>query len=67
MPNGTDDIRELEQLDINYFLHPTSSIQQQQGAGPAFIFKEGECIYLEDGKGREYIMFPINIVAINPL
>jgi putrescine---pyruvate transaminase len=52
MPNWMDDIRELEELDKNHFLHPTSSIQQQQDAGPSFIFKEGRGVYLEDVKGK---------------
>lgn len=47
-----DYIRQLEELDKNHFLHPTSSIQQQQLEGPAFIFKEGRGIYLEDMKGN---------------
>ncbi|QGQ45246.1 aspartate aminotransferase family protein [Metabacillus sediminilitoris] len=52
MPHHTEDIRLLEELDKKHFLHPTSSIQQQQDEGPAFIFKEGRGIYLEDVKGN---------------
>ncbi|WP_226668047.1 aspartate aminotransferase family protein [Metabacillus litoralis] len=43
---------ELEELDKKYFLHPTSSIEQQQKFGPTFIFKTGKGIYLEDIKGN---------------
>jgi adenosylmethionine-8-amino-7-oxononanoate aminotransferase len=52
MPYDMDDIRQLEELDKKHFLHPTSSIQQQQEAGPSFIFTEGRSIYLEDVKGN---------------
>lgn len=50
-----DDIRELEELDKKHFLHPTSSIEQQQTSGPTFIFKKGNGIYLEDFKGNRLI------------
>jgi putrescine---pyruvate transaminase len=49
---GMDDIRLLEELDKTHFLHPTTSIKQQQDTGPSFIFKEGRGIYLEDVKGN---------------
>lgn len=47
--------QELAELDKNHFLHPTSPIQQQQEQGPAFIFKKGEGVYLEDVKGNRVI------------
>ncbi|WP_394138277.1 aminotransferase family protein [Cytobacillus oceanisediminis] len=47
--------QELAELDKNHFLHPTSPIQQQQEQGPAFIFKKGEGVYLEDIKGNRVI------------
>ncbi|MFT9846420.1 aminotransferase family protein [Aneurinibacillus sp. REN35] len=46
---------ELVELDKKHFLHPTSSIQQQQERGPAFIFTEGEGIYLKDINGHTVI------------
>ncbi|MFD1036911.1 aspartate aminotransferase family protein [Virgibacillus byunsanensis] len=44
---------ELKRLDKKHFLHPTSSLKQQQEEGPAFIFTEGEGIYLKDIQGRK--------------
>ncbi|MDQ0223833.1 aminotransferase family protein [Metabacillus niabensis] len=55
MLNKMDDIHQLEQLDKQHFLHPTSSIEQQQTLGPAFIFREGKGIYLSDVKGNVVI------------
>lgn len=46
---------ELCELDKKHFLHPTSSIQQQQEHGPAFIFTKGSGIYLKDVSGEKYI------------
>lgn len=46
---------ELCELDKKHFLHPTSSIQQQQKHGPAFIFTKGSGIYLKDMSGEKYI------------
>ncbi|HET7627274.1 MAG TPA: aspartate aminotransferase family protein [Bacillales bacterium] len=46
---------ELHELDKNHFLHPTSSIKQQQEEGAKFIFEEGDGIYLRDVEGRTYI------------
>lgn len=46
---------ELSELDKKHFLHPTSSIKQQQANGPAKIFTEGEGIYLYDMNGKKYI------------
>ncbi|GAA0447755.1 aspartate aminotransferase family protein [Lentibacillus halophilus] len=45
----------LVDLDQKHFIHPTSSVQQQQQEGPAFIFEKGEGIYLTDTKGETYI------------
>lgn len=41
-------VKELQEMDKKYFLHPTSSIKQQQNEGPAFIFTEGKGVYLKD-------------------
>ena len=46
---------QLAELDKKHFLHPTSSIQQQQADGPAVIMKKGSGIYLEDIEGKRYI------------
>ena len=46
---------ELKTLDQQHFLHPTSSIEQQQTQGPAAIFTEGKGIYLKDMDGNTYI------------
>lgn len=48
-------IQELSELDKKHFLHPTSSIKQQQAEGPAKIFEKGEGIYLYDLKGDKFI------------
>ncbi|GKU82176.1 aspartate aminotransferase family protein [Niallia sp. NCCP-28] len=45
----------LGNLDKKHFLHPTSSVKQQQENGPAIIFEEGKGIYLKDINGKEYI------------
>src|SRR5690625_3107292 len=45
----------LIELDKKHFIHPTSSIKQQQEEGPAFIFTKGEGVYLEDIDGKRYI------------
>ena len=47
--------QELVDLDKKHFLHPTSSIKQQQENGPAIIFTQGKGIYLYDAFGKEYI------------
>ncbi|MED4205742.1 aspartate aminotransferase family protein [Neobacillus mesonae] len=49
------EIKKLEELDKKYFLHPTSSLKQQQEKGPKFIFTEGNGIYLRDVHGEQYI------------
>lgn len=47
--------QELAELDKKHFIHPTTSISQQQANGPAFIFTEGKGIYLTDVKGKTVI------------
>lgn len=44
--------QELVDLDKKHFIHPTSNMQQLQEEGPAFIFTEGDGIYLKDIEGR---------------
>jgi putrescine---pyruvate transaminase len=46
---------ELVELDKKHFIHPTSSIKEQQENGPAAIFKEGQGIYVTDINGKTYI------------
>ncbi|MGP7818568.1 aminotransferase family protein [Niallia sp. 01092] len=46
---------QLVALDKKHFLHPTSSVKQQQDQGPAIIFEEGKGIYVKDTDGKEYI------------
>ena len=46
---------DLKALDQKHFLHPTTSIEQQQSQGPAAIFTEGKGIYLKDMEGKTYI------------
>ncbi|MEH6947911.1 aspartate aminotransferase family protein [Bacillus sp. JJ634] len=53
--NEKNDIQELIHLDKKHFIHPTSSIAQQQANGPSVIFTEGEGIYLKDIQGHSYI------------
>lgn len=45
----------LIELDKKHFIHPTSSIQQQQEKGPKVIMEKGEGIYLTDLNGNVYI------------
>ncbi|MEH6941736.1 aminotransferase family protein [Bacillus sp. JJ722] len=47
--------QELAELDKKHFIHPTTSISQQQANGPAFIFTEGKGIYLTDVNGKTVI------------
>ncbi len=47
--------QELAELDKKHFIHPTSNLKQQQEDGPAFIFTEGDGIYLKDIEGRKLI------------
>lgn len=53
--NDTKNIQELMELDKKHFLHPTSPIGLQQEKGPAFIFTEGQGVYLKDIAGRKLI------------
>jgi putrescine aminotransferase len=46
---------DLIQLDKDHFIHPTSSIKQQQAFGPKAIMVEGQGIYLKDHTGKTYI------------
>lgn len=48
-------IKNLMELDKKHFLHPTSSLKQQQEKGPKFIFTEGNGIYLKDVYGNQFI------------
>ncbi|MFG6115649.1 aspartate aminotransferase family protein [Halobacillus sp. MO56] len=45
----------LIDLDKKHFLHPTSSIQQQQAQGSKLLVESGEGIYLKDRDGKAYI------------
>lgn len=46
---------ELKTLDQKHFLHPTSSIEEQQKNGPAAIFTKGKGVYITDTDGKSYI------------
>jgi adenosylmethionine-8-amino-7-oxononanoate aminotransferase len=48
-------VEELSELDKKHFIHPTSSILQQQEKGPRFIFTEGKGVYLTDITGKKII------------
>lgn len=48
-------LKDLAELDKKHFIHPTSSIQQQQERGPKLIIEEGDGIYLTDRNGRTFI------------
>src|SRR5690625_813711 len=48
-------LKDLIELDKKHFIHPTSSIQQQQVAGPKMIIEEVEVIYLKDKNGKTFI------------
>lgn len=45
----------LTELDKKHFIHPTSSIQQQQRDGAKVVMEKGEGIYLTDTNGNVYI------------
>lgn len=49
------DLNKLVELDKRHFIHPTSSIQEQQEKGPKLIIEKGEGVYLTDKKGDKYI------------
>lgn len=46
---------DLIELDKKHFIHPTSSIQDQQAKGAKLIVEKGDGIYLTDTKGDTYI------------
>ncbi|MGI8316974.1 aspartate aminotransferase family protein [Halobacillus mangrovi] len=48
-------MNEWSELDKKHFIHPTSSIQQQQEKGPKVIMESGEGIYLKDINGKTYM------------
>ncbi len=45
----------LIELDKKHFLHPTTSIQQQQEQGVKLLAESGQGIYLKDRDGKTYI------------
>lgn len=47
--------QELVELDKKYFIHPTSSLQDQQEKGPAIIFDKAEGVHVYDLNGKKYI------------
>jgi len=48
-------IDELNRLDKKHFIHPTSSLKEQQEKGPAIIFQKGEGVFLTDVNGKKYL------------
>lgn len=48
-------MQDLIELDKKHFIHPTSSIQDQQAKGPKAIIEKGEGVYLTDKEGNVYI------------
>ncbi|MBD8006991.1 aminotransferase family protein [Bacillus norwichensis] len=47
--------QELVELDKKYFIHPTSSLQDQQENGPGIIFDKAEGVYVTDVNGKKYL------------
>ena len=47
--------QELVELDKKYFIHPTSSLQDQQEKGPSIIFDKAEGVHVYDLNGKKYI------------
>ena len=45
----------LIELDKKHFIHPTSSIKEQQEKGAKLIIEKGDGIYLTDTDGRVFI------------
>jgi putrescine---pyruvate transaminase len=45
----------LIELDKKHFIHPTSSLKQQQESGAPFIFTEGKGVYLTDISGKKIL------------
>lgn len=48
-------MKELIELDKKHFIHPTTSIKEQQEKGPKLIVEKGEGVYLTDKEGKDYI------------
>src|SRR5690625_4652662 len=48
-------MKELIELDKKHFIHPTSSLKDQQENGPKAIIAEGDGVYLTDVEGNKYI------------
>ncbi len=48
-------MKDLTELDKKHFIHPTSSIKQQQENGPKLMIEKGDGIYLTDRNGKTYI------------
>lgn len=48
-------VEQLIEWDKKHFIHPTSSIQDQQANGAKLIIEKGEGIYLTDIKGDTYV------------
>jgi putrescine---pyruvate transaminase len=46
---------QLIELDKKHFIHPTSSLKQQQEKGAPFIFTEGKGVYLTDINGHRVL------------
>ncbi|WP_144461241.1 aminotransferase family protein [Siminovitchia fortis] len=47
--------QELVELDKKYFIHPSSSLKDQQENGPAIIFDRAEGVHVWDVNGKKYI------------
>lgn len=45
----------LVELDKRHYIHPTSSLKQQQESGAPFIFTEGKGVYLTDISGKKVL------------
>lgn len=53
---GNTDVKQaLIDLDKKHFIHPTSSLKQQQEFGAPFIFTEGKGVYLTDISGKKVL------------
>lgn len=48
-------MKDLTELDKKHFIHPTTSIQQQQMNGPKVIMEKGNGIYLTDIHGNTFM------------
>lgn len=47
--------QELVELDKKHYIHPTSSLQDQQANGPAIIFDKAEGVHVYDLNGKKYL------------